>query len=64
MLKIIAGTTKNKGASRFKGGLGHASKVGVDVILRLKSSESRGLQAPLKGDLDPIDEVKDGGIHC
>jgi hypothetical protein len=54
VLKIIARTTKNKGASRFKGGLGHVSKVGVVVILRLKSLESRGLQAPLRGDLDPI----------
>jgi hypothetical protein len=41
--------------------LGHVAKVKVVVISRLKSLESRGLQAPLKGNLDPLDEVKDGG---
>jgi hypothetical protein len=39
VLKIIARIIKNKGASRFKGGLRHVSKVGVVVILKLKSLE-------------------------
>jgi hypothetical protein len=54
-------TTKDKGASKFKGGLEHVAKVKVVVILGLESSESKGLQAPLRGDLDPFDELKDGG---
>jgi hypothetical protein len=31
------------------------------VISRLESLESRGLQAPLRSELNPLDEKKDGG---
>jgi hypothetical protein len=41
--------------------LGHVAKVRVIVISRLESSESRGLQAPLRSELNPLDEKKDGG---
>lgn len=60
-LEGIVETTNDKGASRFKGGLRHVAKVKVFGILGLESSKSRGLQAPLRGDLNPFDEVKDGG---
>jgi hypothetical protein len=60
-LKGIVETIENKGAPRFKGGLRHVTKVGVVVISGLESSKSRGLQARSRGDLNPLDEVKDGG---
>jgi hypothetical protein len=41
--------------------LGHVAKVRVIVISRLESLESRGLQAPLRSELNPLDEKKDGG---
>jgi len=59
-LKGIVQTTKDKGVLGFKGGLKHATKIGIIVILGLESSKSRGLQAHSRGDLGPHDEVKDG----
>jgi hypothetical protein len=46
-LEGIVETIEDKGASGFKGGLGHVAKVKVVLILGLESSKSRGLQAPL-----------------
>ncbi len=40
----------------------HAVEVRIVVILGLESLQSRGLQASLRGDLDPLDEVKDGEL--
>jgi hypothetical protein len=64
----LEGATKNEGGirrnsrnNRRQGGLGHVAKVKVVVISRLELSKTKGLQAPLRGDLDPLDEVKDGG---
>jgi hypothetical protein len=58
-LEGILETIKDKGALGFKGGLRHAKEIGVVVILKLESSESKGLQACSRG--DPFDDVKDGG---
>ncbi len=59
VLEGIVETREDKGPLRFKGGLGHVAKVRIVVILGFESLESRGFQAPLRGDLDPLDEVND-----